>query len=252
MLKLTNIHKTFNEGTPFENIIFHGFNLTVEEGSALAIIGPNGCGKSTLMNLIGGSLMADEGEIRIDDTRVEKMNEQKRSRYLGRVYQNPSMGVSPSLTILENMALADNKSGSFNLTGLIRKERIEHYRDLLRTLNLGLEDMMESRVSLLSGGQRQSLSLIMAGMNRPKLLLLDEHTASLDPKTSKVVMEKTRELINKAKMTTIMITHNMRDAVSYSDRVIMLTGGEIVLDEKSERISEDDLNNLYKLNAMAV
>ncbi len=247
MLEIKNLKKGFNKGTPFENNVFKNFNLTIENNTSTAIIGSNGCGKSTLLNLIGGNLESDGGSIKIDGEDLVKLSERQRSKYFGRVHQDPSKGVSPSLTILENMALADNKGGKFNLKFLIKKDRIEYYKDLLRPLNLGLEDMLESKVSLLSGGQRQSLSLVMASMKHPKLLLLDEHTASLDPKTSRVVMNKTKNLIEEKNITTIMITHNMKDAVEFTDRVIMLKEGEIFMDEKSENISEKDLNDLYKL-----
>ncbi len=250
MLKVENIYKSFNRGTDYENQIFNGFDLEIEANTSTALIGSNGCGKSTLLNLIAGSIQLDNGAIYLDGEEISSLAEDKRSKYLGRVYQDPSKGVSPSLSILENMALADNKNGKFNLGGLIRKDRIDYYRSILKTLDLGLEDMLTSKVSLLSGGQRQSLSLIMASMKNPKLLLLDEHTASLDPKTSKVVMEKTKQLIEHTDMTTIMITHNMRDAVEYSDRIIMLNQGQIVLDEKTENISEADLEGLYKLNEL--
>ena len=247
MLKITSLKKGFNKGTPFENNIFKDFNLTIEENTSTAIIGSNGCGKSTLLNLIAGNLESDGGSIKIDGNEVSSLNEQKRSKFFGRVHQDPSKGVSPSLTILENMALADNKGGRFNLSFLIKKDRVEYYKDLLRPLDLGLEDMLHNKVSLLSGGQRQSLSLVMASMKSPKLLLLDEHTASLDPKIANVVMKKTKDLINNKNITTIMITHNMKDAVEYTDRVIMLKEGEIFMDEKSKNISERDLNDLYKL-----
>ncbi len=247
MLEIKNLNKGFNLGTPFENNVFTDFDLIIEDNTSTAIIGSNGCGKSTLLNLIAGNLESDGGSIIIDGEEVTKLNERQRSKYFGRVHQDPSKGVSPSLTILENMALADNKSGKFNLSFLIKKDRIEYYKDLLRPLNLGLENMLYNRVSLLSGGQRQSLSLVMASMKSPKLLLLDEHTASLDPKTSNVVMNKTKDLIQDKNITTIMITHNMKDAVEFTDRVIMLKDGEIFMDEKSENISEKDLNNLYKL-----
>lgn len=248
MLRLENIQKTFHQGSPMEKTIFQGLNLEVDKGSFLAIIGPNGCGKSTLLNLIAGSLAMDDGKILIEEEDISKFNQRKRSKYLGRVHQNPSQGVSPSLSILENMALADNKMNHFNLTSLVDKKRIDYYKELLSSLNLGLENMLDTKVSLLSGGQRQSLSLIMASMKHPKLLLLDEHTASLDPKTSKVVMEKTLDLIKKNRMTSIMVTHNMKDAIEYSDRVLMLKDGEIAMDEKSSNITEEDLNDLYRMN----
>lgn len=249
MLKIRDLEKSFNKGTELENNIFQGFELNIEKNTSTAIIGSNGCGKSTLMNLIAGSLQADKGNIEIDGVDISKLPEKKRARYLGRVHQNPSRGVSPSLTILENMALADNKNKRFGLSKLIDRSRVEHYKSMLKSLDLGLEKMLDRKVSLLSGGQRQSLSLVMASMNQPKLLLLDEHTASLDPKTSRLVMEKTKVLIEEKNMTTLIITHNMQDAISYADRVIMLKKGKIALDEKTSDLCIDDLNKLYQLEA---
>lgn len=246
MLRIENLNKSFNIGTDFENNIFSNFNLTLENNSSTAIIGSNGCGKSTLLNLIAGSLTIDSGSIIIDADDISNLKEQRRSQYFGRVYQDPFKGVASSLTILENMALADKKNEYFGLRKLIKKNKIEYYVELLKTLDLGLENHLNTKVNLLSGGQRQSLSLLMATMKYPKLLLLDEHTAALDPKTSNVVMEKTVELIESNDITTLMITHNMEDAVNYSDRVIMLDEGRIVLDEKSSNINANDLNNIYK------
>lgn len=246
MLKIKNLYKSFNIGTDFENNLFRDFEIAFEDNTATTIIGSNGCGKSTLMNLIAGSLEADAGTIEIDGVDISKYKEEKRSKYIGRVHQNPSMGVSPSLTILENMALADKKNEKFTLRKLIKKDRIEYYKEQLKTLDLGLENKLDSRVDLLSGGQRQSLSLLMASMKHPKILLLDEHTAALDPKTSRVVMNKTIDLIKNKKLTTVMITHDMRDAVEYSDRVIMLERGKIVLDKKSSEITEEELYKIYQ------
>ncbi|MDL2311244.1 ATP-binding cassette domain-containing protein [Peptostreptococcaceae bacterium OttesenSCG-928-C18] len=246
MLKVNNLYKSFNIGTDFENNLFKKFNVHFSKNTSTAIIGSNGCGKSTLMNLIAGSLAADEGTIEIEGVDISKFKEEKRAKYIGRVHQNPSMGVSPSLTILENMALADKKNEKFSLRKLIKKDRKDYYIEQLKTLDLGLEDKLDSRVDLLSGGQRQSLSLLMASMKHPKILLLDEHTAALDPKTSRVVMNKTIDLIRNKRLTTIMITHDMRDAVEYSDRVIMLDKGEIVLDKKSSEITSQELYQIYQ------
>ncbi len=246
MLVVRNLYKSFNVGTDFENNIFTNFAIDFEDNTATAIIGSNGCGKSTLMNLIAGSLEADDGVIKIEGEDISKLKEEKRAKYIGRVHQNPSMGVSPSLTILENMALADKKNEKFYLKKLIRKDRIDYYKEQLKTLDLGLENKLNSRVDLLSGGQRQSLSLLMAAMKHPKVLLLDEHTAALDPKTSRVVMNKTVDLIKNKKLTTIMITHDMRDAVEFSDRIIMLERGKIVLDKRSTEITEKELHKIYQ------
>lgn len=245
MLRIKNLYKAFNLGTDYEKRIFEDFNLDINEHQTTAIIGPNGCGKSTLLNIIAGNLEAESGQIEIDQINLSKLSEKDRSKHLAQVHQNPSMGVSPSLSILENMAIADNKGKKFNLTGLINKSRIDHYKNLLKPLDLGLENMLDTKVSLLSGGQRQSLALVMASMNKPKLFLLDEHTAALDPKTSKVVMTRTRKLIKDTNMTTLMITHNMRDAVEYSDRIIMLNEGKVIFDKPSKETSPEELEAIY-------
>lgn len=245
MLKVVNLKKTFNIESENEIQIFDGLNLTIEEGKCTALLGSNGCGKSTLMNIISGSIMQDFGEIILDNEVISKLKEEKRSIYIGKVHQNPSLGVSPSLTILENMSLADKKGEKFGIRKLINIKNIERYREILKELDLGLENKMSTKVKFLSGGQRQSLSLCMATMKKPKILLLDEHTAALDPKTSTVIMEKTRELIERRKITTIMISHNMRDAIEYSDRVIMLDSGEIVLDKPSRDLTEKELTDIY-------
>ncbi len=246
MLKIKNLSKSFNKNTENEINIFHGFNLSIEKNKCTAIIGANGCGKSTLLNMIGGSIEADGGEIFLNGRNITKLNEEDRSIYLGRVYQDPSMGVSPSLTILENMSLANKKGEKFSLRKLIKKNNIDIYISLLKDLDLGLENKLNTKVRFLSGGQRQSLSLVMAAMKHPDLLLLDEHTAALDPKTSKVVMDKTRDLIKKHSITTIMISHNMKDAIEYSDRVIMLDKGQIVLDKPSADLTEEELLSIYR------
>ena len=246
MLKIQNLSKSFNKGTENEARIFNGFNIDFEEHKCTAIIGSNGCGKSTLLNMIGGSILNDSGEILLNGKDISKLKENERAIHIGRVYQDPSLGVSPTLTILENMSLADKKGEKFTLKKLIKKNRIDHYIDLLKSLDLGLENKLNTKVKFLSGGQRQSLSLIMAAMKHPDLLLLDEHTAALDPKTSHVIMKKTKELIDKYKITTIMISHNMRDAIEYSDRIVMLDKGKVVLDKPSSIVTEEELIEIYK------
>lgn len=246
MLKIRNLSKKFNAGTDFEKIIFDGFDLDIENNTATAIIGSNGCGKSTLLNLIAGSLKIDGGSIEVAGEDISKLKEEKRAKYIGRVHQNPSMGVAPSLTILENMSIADKKNEKFGLNKLVKKDRVDYYKEQLKTLDLGLENMLDTKVKFLSGGQRQSLSLLMASMKHPKILLLDEHTAALDPKTSKVVMDKSVELIKDKDITTLMITHNMNDAVKYSDRIIMLEEGKVVLDKKSNEITPEELYKIYE------
>lgn len=245
MLKIINLSKSFNKDTENEINIFNNFNIEIEENKCTTIIGPNGCGKSTLLNIISGSIMADGGQIVLNSRDISSLREEERAIYMGRVYQNPSMGVSSSLTILENMALADKKGERFALKSLVKRDRIPKYVELLKDLDLGLENKLNTKVKYLSGGQRQSLSLVMAAMKHPKLLLLDEHTAALDPKTSQLIMEKTKELIERYKISTIMISHNMRDAIEYSDRIIMLNKGQIALDKSSKDISELELRNIY-------
>lgn len=246
MLKIQNLSKSFNKHSDNEINIFNNFNLEIEENKCTAIIGSNGCGKSTLLNIIGGSIEIDGGNIMLNKKNISNLKEEKRSIHMGRVYQNPSMGVSPSLTILENMSLADKKGERFSLKRLVKKNRIDIYKELLRDLDLGLEHKLNTKVKFLSGGQRQSLSLVMAAMKHPDLLLLDEHTAALDPKTSAVIMKKTRELINKYSITTIMISHNMKDAIEYSDRIVMLDRGKVVLDKRSIDVTESELIDIYR------
>lgn len=246
MLEIRNITKTFNIGTSEENTIFDKFSLEVEEGIATTIIGPNGCGKSTLMNLISGSLPLDEGQIIVNGEDISKLSEEKRSKYMGKVNQDPKDGVATNLDIYENMALALKKGERFGLRSLRKSADKEDIIRRLKKLNLGLENKLHTKTGLLSGGQRQSLALLMATAKRPDILLLDEHTAALDPKTSRNIMDMTRSLIDKEKITTLLISHNLRDVVRYSDRIIMLNKGHIALDLRVKDITEDELIKLYK------
>ena len=246
MLQIKNIQKTFNIGTSEENTIFKDLSLDIKEGMATTIIGPNGCGKSTLMNIISGSLRPEAGSLIIDGEDVTGLSEEKRASYIGRVSQDPKDGVATNLDIYENMALALKKGQKFTLKSLRKSADKDDIIKRLKTLGLGLEDKLHTKTGLLSGGQRQSLALLMATAIRPKLLLLDEHTAALDPKTSRKVMDKTRELIDKEKITTLLISHNLRDVVRYSDRIIMLNKGEIALDIRAADITEDELIRKYK------
>lgn len=246
MLQIKNIQKTFNIGTSEENTIFKDLSLDIKEGMATTIIGPNGCGKSTLMNIISGSLRPEAGSLIIDGEDVTGLSEEKRASYIGRVSQDPKDGVATKLDIYENMALALKKGQKFTLKSLRKSADKDDIIRRLKTLGLGLEDKLHTKTGLLSGGQRQSLALLMATAIRPKLLLLDEHTAALDPKTSRKVMDKTRELIDKEKITTLLISHNLRDVVRYSDRIIMLNKGEIALDIRAADITEDELIRKYK------
>ena len=245
MLEIKNLSKKFNVGTENELTIFEGFNLTINRGECTGILGANGCGKSTLFNMISGVLTEDSGEIILKEEKINKLKENERAKYIGRVHQNPSMGVSPSLTILENISLSDKKCQRFGLRKLINKNKIEEFREILKTLDLGLENMLNTEVKYLSGGQRQSLSLLMATIKKPELLLLDEHTAALDPKTSRLIMDKTKELIESHSLTTMMISHNVKDAINYSDRIVMLDKGKVVLDVRNGDISEKELIDIF-------
>jgi len=245
MLEIKNISKSFNMGTDNEATIFSDFSLHINKGECTGILGANGCGKSTLFNIISGVLTSEKGEIILNGKNINKLKENERAKYIGRVHQNPSMGVSPSLTILENISLSDKKCQKFMLKKLIRKNKTEEYKEILKTLDLGLENKLDTEVKFLSGGQRQSLSLLMATMNKPELLLLDEHTAALDPKTSRLIMEKTQELIKTQSITTMMISHNIKDTIKYSDRIVMLDRGQVILDVRNKDITEKELLRIY-------
>lgn len=248
MLTIKKLSKTFYPGTEEENKVFQEFSLDFQENQCTAILGPNGCGKSTLFNLISGKIIQDQGDISLEDFSLSKLNEEDRAKYIGKVNQDPSKGVSPSLTVLENMFIARHKGEKFSLKSLVKKNDIEKIKEELRSLNLNLENKLNTPVKYLSGGQRQSLSLLMATLVQPKVLLLDEHTAALDPKTSRLVMEKTSELIESSSMMTLMITHNLRNAVDFADRVIMLDKGKVIFDLDTKKLSERDLEELYYKN----
>lgn len=245
MLEINNLAKSFNIGTDNEATIFSDFNIHINKGECTGILGANGCGKSTLFNIISGVIVPEHGDIILNGKNINNLKENERARYIGRVHQNPSMGVSPSLTILENISLSDKKCQKFTLRKLIKKNRIGDYKEILKTLDLGLENKLDTEVRFLSGGQRQSLSLLMATINKPELLLLDEHTAALDPKTSRLIMEKTQELIKTQSITTMMISHNVKDTIKYSDRIVMLDKGRIILDVRNKDISEKELLGIY-------
>ena len=245
MLEIKNLSKSFNMGTDNEATIFSDFNIQINKGECTGILGANGCGKSTLFNIISGVLTPEKGDIILGGKNINKLKESERARFIGRVHQNPSMGVSPSLTILENISLSDKKCQKFTLRRLIKKNRIEQYKEMLKTLDLGLENKLDTEVKFLSGGQRQSLSLLMATLNKPELLLLDEHTAALDPKTSRLIMEKTQELIKTQSITTMMISHNVKDTIKYSDRIVMLDKGHVILDVRNKDITEKELLGIY-------
>ena len=245
MFKIKNLSKSFNIGTENEVRIFDGFDLEINDSEFVAILGSNGCGKSTLFNMISGSVKDNGGEIVLGDINISKLKEEQRALKIGKVHQDPSKGVSPSLTILENLSLAAKKNEKFSLRNLIKKQNIDKFIEVLKELDLGLENKLNTQVKFLSGGQRQALSLIMATLKKPELLLLDEHTAALDPKTSAMIMNKTKKLIEKQNITAMMISHNLKDAVKYADRIIMLDKGRIILDVKSKDITEKELSNIY-------
>lgn len=247
MLKIQQLSKVFYPNTINENKVFEDFNVEVKEGEFVVIIGSNGAGKSTLLNMIAGSLVSDEGAILINGKDVTYEPEYKRSREIGRVYQNPSVGVSPKMTILENLALADNKGKTYGLGFGVNKKKIEFYKELLKEADLGLEDKLYNKVELLSGGQRQVLTLLMAVMSNPKLLLLDEHTAALDPKTSEKVMNITRKIVRERKITTLMVTHNMKYAIAAGNRLFMMHQGKIVVDVSGKEKKELNIDKLMQL-----
>nr|WP_294444256.1 ABC transporter ATP-binding protein [uncultured Blautia sp.] len=244
MLELKNIYKTFNPGTINEKLALNGLSLTLKEGDFVTVIGGNGAGKSTMLNAVAGTWLVDEGQILIDGTDVTKLSEHKRAAYLGRVFQDPMTGTAATMGIEENLALAKRRGKKRSLLqGITRKER-EEYKELLKVLDLGLENRLTSKVGLLSGGQRQALTLLMATLKKPKLLLLDEHTAALDPKTAAKVLEITDMIVNRDHLTTMMITHNMQDAIHHGNRLIMMMEGKIILDIEGEEKKKLTVRNL--------
>ena len=249
MLELKNIYKTFNPGTVNEKRALQGLSLSLADGDFVTVIGGNGAGKSTMLNIISGAYTVDEGSISIGGVDVTRLPEYKRAPYIGRVFQDPMMGTAATMQIEENLALAARRGQRRGLrTGISRAER-EQYRELLKILDLGLEDRLTSKVGLLSGGQRQALTLLMATLKKPKLLLLDEHTAALDPKTAAKVLSATEQIVRRDNLTTLMITHNMRDAIAHGNRLVMLYDGRVVVDvrgEEKRRLTVEDL--LEKFN----
>ena len=240
MLKLDNIHKTFNPGTINEKIALNGVNLTLNEGDFVTVIGGNGAGKSTTLNAIAGVWPIDSGKIYIGGDDVTKLSEHKRAKYLGRVFQDPMTGTATTMSIEENMAIAARRGEKRGLSWGITHQERDTYREMLKTLDLGLENRLTSKVGLLSGGQRQAITLLMASIKKPKLLLLDEHTAALDPKTAAKVLEISDKIIAENHLTAMMVTHNMKDAIVHGNRLIMMHEGKVILNISGEEKKETD------------
>ena len=248
MLKIENVYKTFNAGTVNEKVALQGLNLHLKEGDFVTVIGGNGAGKSTMLNAVTGVFGVDSGNVLIDGVDVTHLPEFKRAKYIGRVFQDPMMGTAATMQIEENLALAARRGKPRTLRIGITKAEREEYREKLKILDLGLEDRMTAKVGLLSGGQRQALTRLMATQQKPKLLLLDEHTAALDPKTAAKVLDATQKIVEKDHLTTLMITHNMRDAIAYGNRLIMMYNGHIVVDvsgEEKKNLTVEQLLNLF-------
>ncbi len=246
MLKINGIKKTFNAGTVNEKTALNGLQLHLNPGDFVTVIGGNGAGKSTMLNAIAGTWLVDEGSIIIDGVDVTKLSEHKRAKYLGRVFQDPMTGTAANMQIEENLALASRRGKKRTLkAGITAKER-EYYKEQLKILDLGLENRMTAKVGLLSGGQRQALTLLMATLEKPKLLLLDEHTAALDPKTAAKVLEATDKIVAKDNLTTIMITHNMKDAIAHGNRLIMMYEGKVIYDVSGEEKSKLTVQDLLR------
>ena len=248
MLKIENVCKTFNAGTVNEKVALQGLTLHLKEGDFVTVIGGNGAGKSTMLNAVTGVFGVDSGKVLIDGVDVTHLPEYKRAKYIGRVFQDPMMGTAATMQIEENLALAARRGKPRTLRIGITKAEREEYMEKLKILDLGLEDRMTAKVGLLSGGQRQALTLLMATLQKPKLLLLDEHTAALDPKTAAKVLDATQRIVEKDHLTTLMITHNMRDAIAYGNRLIMMYNGHIVVDvsgEEKKNLTVEQLLNLF-------
>ena len=249
MLRIEDVYKTFNAGTINEKKALCGVNLTLEEGEFVTVIGGNGAGKSTTLNAVAGVWPVDSGRIYIGGDEVTRLSEYKRAKYLGRVFQDPMTGTATTMSIEENMAIAARRGKARRLTWGITKAERDTYREMLKTLNLGLEDRLTSKVGLLSGGQRQAITLLMASIQKPKLLLLDEHTAALDPKTAAKVLEISDKIIAENHLTAMMVTHNMRDAIAHGNRLIMMHEGKVILNiagEEKKKLTVEDLLHQFE------
>ena len=248
MLEVRDITKVYNPGTITEQCLFDHFSLKVEEGQFVAIVGSNGSGKTSLLNIICGSIPIEGGDVLVGGQSISRLKDYQRYATMGRVYQNPAAGTCPNLTMLENLSLADNKGKSFGLGRGVNKKRIDFYRSELAGLGLGLEDKLHIKMGSLSGGQRQAVALLMATMTPLKFLILDEHTAALDPKTADIIMELTDRVVREKQLTAMMVTHNLRYAVEYGDRILMMSQGHVVMDkagEEKRNTSMDDILALF-------
>lgn len=248
MLELRDISKVYSPGSVNETCLFRHFSLTIPDGQFVSVVGSNGSGKTSMLNLLCGSIAVDEGQIVMGNRDITRIKDFRRYRNIGRVYQNPSMGTCGSMTILENMAMADNKGRHFGLTPGANQKRIASYRDQLSELGLGLEDKLHVPVGSLSGGQRQAMALLMTTLTPIEFLILDEHTAALDPKTAEIIMQLTGRIVREKKLTTLMVTHNLRYALEYGDRLLMLHEGHIVLDKagaEKQALTLDEILGLF-------
>ena len=247
MLELRQITKIYNPGTVTEQKLFDHFSLTVEEGQFVSIVGSNGSGKTSLLNIICGSIGVEGGDVLMDGKSISKLKDYQRYASMGRVYQDPSAGTCPNLTVLENLSLADNKGKPFGLGRGINRRRVADYREQLAGLGLGLEDKLDVRMGALSGGQRQAVALLMATMTPLRFLILDEHTAALDPKTAEIIMVLTDKVVREKKLTAMMVTHNLRYAAQYGDRILMMRQGQVVLDRAGEEKAATSMDDLLAL-----
>ncbi len=248
MLDLKGIHKYYNPGTVNEMCLFQDFNLHIDDGEFVAVVGSNGSGKTSLLNIICGSILVDSGQILMNGKDITNQKEYKRMGSIGRVFQNPALGTCPSMTILENLSLAENKGRPYNLTRGVDRKKRGAYRELLSALNLHLEDKLDIRVGSLSGGQRQALALLMATMTPVDFLILDEHTAALDPKTAEINMKLTDQIVREKKLTSIMVTHNLRYAIEYGSRILMMHQGKVILDKRGEekkKLQVEDVLSMF-------